>query len=117
MTAEQTGGDTSMGNREILEKAIQKAVARGWKPLGNLMGGETLAVEEIIYNHDFAKALWGKGEPDFWNLRGVKSGRKGHGSAQVLKETEGEKFIPEWQFHLQQTVLADDPIKYLGKNI
>lgn len=70
-----------MSNKEILEKAIQKAIDGGWKePHGNtlrvdddgklfcFMNGATdgvrvygyqFNVERLIFNHEFAKALWG----------------------------------------------------------
>lgn len=54
-------------------------------------GGKDLwCVESIIFSHDFAKAFWGEGG----------AFREGG-----------------WQFHLQQMVLEEDPIKYLAKFI
>lgn len=98
-----------MTNQQILEKAIQKAIDGGWKD-GQAIGVYTLEknkrgtyglrsvsdgwinVEAVIFNHDFAKALWGETTMDWhhWPTR-------------------------EWQYHLQQMVIADDPIKYLGE--
>lgn len=46
----------------------------------------------VIFNHDFAKAL-----------RGEKKIIVG--------------MIEPWKYHLQQMVIADDPIKYLGENL
>ena len=122
-----------MTNKEILEKAIQKAIDGGWDggqfgslPLDlnrwrfdsgyNAFGIGQYEFEvwvepcEYIFNHDFAKALWGE--------------ELHHETFIVPKELNkrfaGTKNIdvkPAWQYHLQQMVIADDPIKYLGENI
>lgn len=96
---------------EILNEAIDKAIDKGW----NTLFGEfdsvdydpitgiikvyfqfknifySYSVNDIIYNHGFAKALWGD-----------------HLATQTKQA---------WQYHLQQMVVADDPIKYLGENL
>lgn len=106
--------------KEVLEKAIQKAIEGGWEPLSSGLptsitqwrgtnsvevaviygwDNEVLWVRElegIIFNHDFAKALWG---------------------VETIKETNKYYGDPKWQHHLQQMVIADDPIKYLGDNL
>jgi len=56
----------------------------------------------IIFNHKFAKAFWG--EENRYQV--------------YYHKTEARKFpdietIPEWQYHLQQMVLSDNPIQYL----
>lgn len=116
-------------NQDILTKAIERAQANGWLPgfivkrdrLGWTMTGKgavevtgtgvtapvtyMLSEFDIIYDHDFAKALWGEtvlltgylflnGELDYETLN-----------------------QPHWMSHLQRMVIADDPIKYLGENI
>lgn len=110
-------------NQQILEKAIQKAIDGRWKPatlpvaaedLGLLTDKdiETLAHQlaelllkpvylssleyGVIFNHDFARALWGEEWP--------------------LKEDHQIPF-PYWQHKLQAMVIAEDPIKYLGEHI
>lgn len=101
-----------MTNQEILEKAIQKAVDGGWKQFGNddwdakEMAAEAFdirpsySIQEIIFNHDFAKALWG--ECTTW----------------IRPNTKG-KLIPNdgWQYHVQQMVINRNPVQYLGENI
>lgn len=102
-----------MSDGEVLEKAIQKAIDNGWDILSSTersgfnvgpsyYGGwfvqwsddpedENTLIEsdiEVIFNHDFAKALWGEAPKR-----------------------------PGWQYHLQQMVVADDPIKYLGDSL
>lgn len=121
-----------MTNRQTLTKAIQKAIDGGWDPalITNGWGMDdwrkpevdengdisqydgddswkTLPKEALIFNHDFAKALWG----EEWK------------SAELLphippKDTYRVGTItPCWQFHLQAMVIADDPIKYLGEHL
>ena len=99
-----------MSNKDILEQAITKAIAGGWA-----VGKEWLFLIEqtdrgvfmnnmaytLIFNHDFAKGLWGE---EGQTLTGLRC------SAQ-------DGVIPYWQYHLQQMVIADDPIQYLGENL
>jgi len=138
-----------MTNKEILEKAIKKAILGGWdehdRCIYKVFGG-TLEVKfenedsvgvysmlDIIFNHDFAKALW-KPEYDYelicskcnatynwWGRIETKKygfppskfcGADGSG----LKKVAGKTY-ETYRRHLQQMVVADDPIKYLGENI
>lgn len=105
-----------MTDREILEKAIQRATSNGWKYNGlfsRLDAPEILdldmqeeqwgSIEEgqgifnVIFSHDFAKALWG--EEDYDALQG-----------QVYDS-------PKWMVMLQNMVISDNPIQYLGKSL
>jgi hypothetical protein len=111
----------------VLEKAIQKAIDGGWEAHGVFRQVEFLVDEDmallvwydygdeatflgfrsendVIFNHDFAKALWGERKVDrIEELPGrVKT---------YYKTNSG------WHYHLQQMVIAEDPIKYLGENI
>ena len=125
-----------MTNQEILEKAVIKAIDGGWisgkyeldslrnppkiKPTDdsdnellqfitdNMM--LKMARDRVIFNHDFAKALWGE--------------ELHHETFIVPKElskrfagTKNLDIKPAWQYHLQNMVISDDPIKYLGENI
>lgn len=92
-------------NQEILAKAIQKAIDGGWN--GVIFGWEwRLGLRiyrthsDFIFNHDFAKALWGE-----WSREELKA------------EYHNIYELEPWQYHLQQMVIAEDPIKYLGENI
>lgn len=108
-----------MTNKEILEKAIQKAIDGGWNfqpfpeqyfPISYMNGDvlvkhiattiDDLRLFATIFNHDFAKALWGEEpyERESDNYL-VRDGRK------------------NWVVHLQQMVISEDSIKYLGENI
>lgn len=55
--------------------------------------------EDLIYNHDFAKALWGENKIATMGLHTVFNN------------------LPAWAFHLTQMVIADDPIAYLGDHL
>ena len=103
---------------EVLEACIQKAIEGGWEePNGNTLQvdekgniycflkdneGDTsiraygcqFGLEKIIFNHDFAKALFGEEIND-----------------EEYRYTSYE--IPMWQYHLQQMVISPNPIDYL----
>ena len=111
-----------MNNKEILIKAIEKAVNNGWNkkgydsfkieeyPIANegvegsviRIGGwwgdniDNIQLEAIIFNKDFAKAFWGE--------KGINKDKYADARA-----------IHSWQFHLQQMVLESEPLKYLER--
>lgn len=119
-----------MDDQQILTKAIEKAIAGGWTPgwqdrrpivrwgaqyaedydegEGVMISGYHaksnasmwfFPLKELIFNHDFAQALWGESEMGRLPKHGLRVGASG------------------WAMHLQQMVIADDPIKYLGENL
>lgn len=102
-----------MTNKEILEKAIKLAIDGGWKGSDVLPPAvnegrqipDWTGIHYLIFNHDFAKALWGE-EVKRW------TGEPGHTGVSRITWS-----MPEWQIHLQQMVISDDPIKYLGDNM
>jgi hypothetical protein len=111
--------------KDILEKAIQKAIDGGWRKgreTGTIIVHENdyfltdisiglngYDVNTIIFNHDFAKALWGvRWDED----RGCKVHASVHSP-----DSMGDEYQDPWQYHLQQMVIAEDPIKYLGENL
>lgn len=120
----------------ILGRAIRLAIERGWKYndidlefkkvgtvslVGNIVylyEGRPLksrpinsyCLEEIIYNHDFARALFGERE-DRQPTREEGSSYYGGGAGGFITVKEG------WQFHLQQMVISENPIAYLGDHI
>lgn len=95
-------------DEQILTKAIEKALAGGWKFRRVDMLNAPVELAEwalnpleprypsLIFNHDFAKALWGEDSNFFPDI---------------------DNWQPEWEHHLQQMVIADDPIKYLGGHL
>lgn len=94
-----------MSNQEILEKAIQKAIDGGWRANGSEPDWNVKRVFEwldlyddhmiadVIFNKEFARALWG--EEPYSPVKGLY----------------------RWQWKLQQMVIADDPIAYLGEHL
>lgn len=97
-----------MSNQQILEKAVQKAIKNGWswavneRPIdsyGDLQGVKWLLGTEsyklFIFNHDFAKAVFGE---------------------EYIKYIDGRE-MPAWMLHLKEMVVAEDPLDYLKDNI
>lgn len=129
----------------ILEKALLKANKNGWKPLatipwhnvqitqwqGNGMVGIALLYEHgdssvqwlrelegIIFNHDFARALWGTDDiiqPCIYCK--TPMGFQHLNPCPLAALTQSRPLPAVWKYHLQQMVIADDPIKYLADNI
>jgi hypothetical protein len=113
-----------MDNQAILEKAISKAIAGGWlsgadyshyvrtnpDQVGLLFYPDDDRTIEwhdwewLIFNHDFARALWGDG------IR-VESIRVNGGPPEYYDSS------PAWKSRLQEMVIADDPITYLGEHL
>lgn len=119
-----------MSNQEILEKAIKLAIDGGWEPEHPVYGPtykgnwwpladatedipryfdpleyDSLGYECLIFNQDFARSLWGE--------QTTKIDNSGNYTP------NGMEFIdrPGWQHHLQQMVIAEDPILYLGEHL
>lgn len=99
-------------NKEILTKAILKALKNGFAHhITAEVSDETKAEilmqshqpDSIIFDHDFAKAFWGK------ELI-LEEYPLSDGSGEYLKI-----WMPAWQAHLRKMVLEEDPIKYLEK--
>lgn len=58
-------------------------------------------INDLIFNHDFAKAFWGE--------EGIK---------EVIYDEDGNKggkWIIAWKYRLQQMVLEKEPLRYLEK--
>ena len=109
-----------MTHQEILTRAIQLAIDGGWKQFDGgevlhyrnsndkyvklqmnhdgMVASEHYEIASVIFNHDFAKSLWGEEETE-------------------TKFLYKEQRIPDWLYHLQSMVIAPDPIKYLGDNL
>lgn len=100
-----------MTNLEILTKAIEKATTKGFISPDWVQGPEHFArgllslgsTFSLIFNHDFAKALWGID----W---------KGFGP-NLKKYVDNNVGYTPWEFHLRNMVIAPDPIKYLGEHL
>jgi hypothetical protein len=104
-----------MTNKEILQKAIEKAIANGLE-----FGTEPYTSEEIqykvyyeiIFSHDFAKAFWGSREFESY---GIDKELDSAPQVGCMNADEVNFCGAIWEYHLQQMVLEDAPIKYLEK--
>jgi len=119
--------------KEILEQAITKAIDGGWDvdletvlpemtKRYLLYGLQYSGPSSLLFDHDFAKALWGE-ELHIDKSLAVLPIKTDMALFVVHTEygagVDGDvdyKSNPAWQYHLQQMVIADDPIKYLGEN-
>ena len=69
-----------------------------------------LSEKDIIFNHDFAKALWGEELV-------VLAHAPLPGYPKIMgKGEKGRQLLHRWQHHLQQLVIADDVFKYLEEH-
>ena len=94
-----------MTNEEILKRVIEKVVKNGYEKGGAIVFGQVVPLtphSSFIFSHDFAKAFWGE-EPmcEPWK----KDFGEEHGNCGQIK----------WEWHLQQMVLEEEPLKYLEK--
>ena len=100
-----------MSNEEILQKAIEKAVKNGWvsEHTGEPRNPQDLRVDvrkdyfRHIYDIGFAKAFWGE---ELVSEVGTLCMNGNMASYEIE--------LKEWQYHLQQMVVSDDPIAYLA---
>ena len=116
-------------HQQTLTKAIQKAEKNGWKRIYrvnisfvNDVGSRRIVPKttvddwdtyaSIIFDKDFAKALWGDGPVDFtlvWH--------KVRDSKEAMDVSWASGRVEGYKKHLQQMVIAEDPIKYLEENM
>jgi hypothetical protein len=107
--------------RDTARNAIQYALDHGWKPRkwDNADLNETIVafdiwkygmrkvmffnedatqfqipIYEILFNHDFAKCLWG--------------------TKTVLSRDNNYTMIETWQYHLQKMAIAENPLDYIN---
>jgi hypothetical protein len=106
-----------MTTQQTIEAALEIAIKNGWAEGQDWLltirvnPGESeaqlrFAAAGIIYNHDFAKALW-KDKL----LRLTYSVDHFDGNSAEWHD------LKLWQYHLQQMVIAPDPIAYLRDNL
>lgn len=106
-------------DHEVLQAAIDKAIANGyrgrsyghwvWHPDGgeNLYGPVPDECADLLFDHEFCRALWGEFDNQNANWSCYPAYR-------AYEEPEA---IPYWQYHLQQLAIAEDRIDYLRKNL
>jgi len=119
-----------MNKEEILKKAVEKAQANSGEifcqrddktgAMGDLDFKDWIVNNneaKILFNHSFAKAFWG--EEKICNR--CKTKHDSGNSCTCCKEYPecmvcGKgKFFPEWQIHLQQMVICEEPLEYIAK--
>ncbi|HSX00041.1 MAG TPA: hypothetical protein VLH38_03325 [Patescibacteria group bacterium] len=124
-----------MTNQQILTQAIQKAIDGEWTRRGVtdegkmhfgdkgvlvdwLRGGrEYMSIGDLMLDHAFAKALWGEGKICI-RCKGYETmPEKRPGDVEHKMFQHDYVYLPSWQYHLQQMVVAEDPIKYLGEHL
>ena len=92
--------DIRMTNEQILKKAVEKAINSGYEFIVSMSEGKRLAwtlaqhklYYKLIFSHDFAKAFWSTNNQ--------------------LLHVENKN---AWNYHLQQMVIEEEPLKYLEK--
>jgi len=118
-----------MTDEQILKKAIEKAIKNGWKKgklyLGNVhyLGCGRDAYRyyyAIIYNRDFAKAIWGEEiKCHYCDLNQEKHkiiiGKTYDECSNCGLLVEGDYLQESWKTHIEQMVLEKEPLKYLEK--
>ena len=135
-------------NYEILGRVIKKAIDNGWKQeviskiygdtesitsvdfavkdtkkhMDLLIGNFILYSRQMLLDHEFAKAYWGKDKVCPKCGAGFRVIDEGDGEAWVCDDDEyhgdwndGSDNPPAWQYHLQQMVLCEEPLDYLKK--
>ena len=113
-----------MTQTEKLQALLNEAVKKGYKlPFGQMCTVETTVsdleiwvrfyddnyvksvnYQRILFNHDFARALFGDGFASFK-------------FQQVDRKEPNYIFLKEWQGRLQQAVISDNPIDYMYQQL
>ena len=104
-----------MEDSKILYKAIDKATQNGyrgifhnWEDAGIPFGVVMQHIGDFIFSHNFAKAFWGEEKIDLIGIQNTDPNGE-------LLPVPDELLYISWQYHLQQMVLVENPIKYLEK--
>lgn len=102
-----------MAQEEILKRLMRKVEKNGYKITLGISNLSQMIEHKIyykfIFDHAFAKALWG------WDVM-----RK-DGKDMVMKDKKiiinGDDLVPVYVFRLQEMVKEDDYLQYLAKYI
>jgi hypothetical protein len=108
-----------MKHDQILKKSVEKAIKNGWEVRwGYYKGDKEKMIDfmlndydapyylEFIFSHDFAKAFWGENKHSF---EGTETCKICNYYDEVIKVEYC------WQYHLQQMVIEEKPLKYIEK--
>lgn len=97
----------NMTATEIIEQALNKAAEKGYKPTFNWTFEKGRIIDgtnyySFIFERSFLKAIWGD-------------------SVEALVFTPSHDHLLQkcilWEWHAKQMLVADEPLKYLEKNI
>ena len=133
-----------MTQAEKLEALVQKAIQNEWMAWGiyptlhivhdNLdvelryddyeqsFQFETYPAQAVIFDHEFAKALWGDGyelQPEEFDFPGEYEVRS-DGTREYMTVHDQHVWDSKssgWQYHLQQAVISDNPVEYVYKAV
>lgn len=119
-----------MTDQEVLQAVIEKAVKNGYETYWYRDGRFTFdemsgyiwdfneGIWEMIFSHRFAMALWGEEEYVVCEYVSDLNGNSNGNSKLPYKSASHEGvYIPCYQYHLQQLVLAENRIEYLKQFI
>ncbi len=113
-----------MTNKEILTKAISKAVDNGFDDQGFLEMYNALTklgkvvtrdelIPSLVFSHDFVKSFWGGPKCSTEKVeRGSDMFCSECGTVYCASKSFWESF---WQYHGQQLFLAEDRLKYIER--
>lgn len=108
-----------MTNKEIFWKAVEIAETKGFSDIYVTFdcrecGRELLdnnGYYPIIFSHDFAKAFWGE---EWYTEQSPEQSNKAYYTDSF--DTDNVMFQGmAYTYHLQQMILAKDPLKYIEK--
>lgn len=109
-----------MTDSDIIKKATSRAVKNGFSPgvmevnikhlEDNLieLGVYKMIVRGIFLSHEFAKAFW---SDKVIEVPGVEKVLSTTGCVKVVDKIR----LPVYQYHLQQMVIEQEPLKYLER--
>lgn len=93
-----------MTNKEIINKAIEKARSNGWDDSVSIDIFRTASIG-LIFDHSFAKAIFGDSIVPFVECKDLFDHNR---IVAVIT-------MPAWQAELQRMVLQENPLVYLAK--
>jgi len=126
-----------MTDTEVLQRAIEIAIKQGFNPGPSWYSMDTITghveeldsqqyllksirdnpfmVKSIIYNHEFAKSLFG--EYGYIPEAQYKFQYKKNSGVEKTRIFTIASAVSPWQYHLQMMVISPDPIDYLRNYI
>ena len=128
-----------MTDKEIVRKAIDKAIANGWDfsdysiTVNAMKAGKWIyeSVIFIIFSHSFLRAFFGEElitmrrikkytNPDILSALSIRYQNQNNEATAAYYcnqwyNYEGKQILYMWQYHSQQMILEENRIKYLEK--